>query len=182
MTQDVAPSLGPPPDIRKRMALVFGEENMQAMELAHLLRVVVQLMRNLSAESGRTTQLSPSRLRLLVHLLIAREYGYDSLAPSDLSRHLAVSRNTISALLNGLEEQGYIVRSLHPEDRAAPHGTLLIRSACVQSPTSRTGPAHPPDRDHESACRREREGADSPLANQSLTWLFTHSPKLPSER
>ena len=109
MTQDVAPSLGPPPDIRKRMALVFGEENMQAMELAHLLRVVVQLMRNLSAESGRTTQLSPSRLRLLVHLLIAREYGYDSLAPSDLSRHLAVSRNTISALLNGLEEQGYIV-------------------------------------------------------------------------
>lgn len=138
MTQDVAPSLGPPPDIRKRMALVFGEENMQAMELAHLLRVVVQLMRNLSAESGRTTQLSPSRLRLLVHLLIAREYGYDSLAPSDLSRHLAVSRNTISALLNGLEEQGYIVRSLHPEDRRqfcvqiTPAGMALVREAAPQ--------------------------------------------------
>ncbi|MCZ2095314.1 MAG: MarR family transcriptional regulator [Chloroflexota bacterium] len=133
MSEEFPAALGPPPHVRALMGQVFGKENMQALELAQHLRIVVQLMRNLSGENARSGPLSPARMRLLVHLLIASEHGCDALAPSSLSQHMGVSRNTISALLNGLEEQGYIVRELHLEDRRqfrvqiTPAGAALVR-------------------------------------------------------
>lgn len=117
MSKEFTHGLGPPPHIRALLAQVFGEENMQAMELAQHLRIVAQLMQSLSGESSGAAPLSAARMRLLVHLAVANEQDCDALAPSKLSRRLGVSRNTVSALLNGLEEQGYIVRELHPEDR-----------------------------------------------------------------
>jgi DNA-binding MarR family transcriptional regulator len=59
------------------------------------------------------------------------------LLPSELSRFLGVSRNTVSALLNGLEEQGLIERHLHPTDRRqfliriTPGGHDLV---CARAP------------------------------------------------
>jgi len=132
MSGEVA-ALCPPPQIRALMGQVFGEENMQALQLAQHLRIVSQLIRSLSGEGAGSAPLSPARMRLLVHLLIASQAGGGALAPSSLSRHMGVSRNTISALLNGLEEQGYITRELHPEDRRqfrvqiTPAGAALVR-------------------------------------------------------
>ena len=117
MSNEFASPLETPPHVRALLAQVFGEDNMPAMEIAQRLRLIVQLMHNLSGESGRAARLSAARMRLLVHLAIASEQGCDALAPSALSRRMGVSRNTISALLNGLEEQGHIVRDVHPEDR-----------------------------------------------------------------
>jgi DNA-binding MarR family transcriptional regulator len=39
------------------------------------------------------------------------------LTPTGLSHNQHVSRNTVSALLRGLEDQGLIVRKLDPDDR-----------------------------------------------------------------
>lgn len=138
MTKDFTTSLGPPPQIRALMARVFGEENMEAMALAQHLRIVVQLMQALSAESSGSARLSAARMRLLVHLAVANEHGCDALAPSKLSQHMGVSRNTISALLNALEEQGYIVRELDPDDRRqfrvqiTPPGLAIVREYAPQ--------------------------------------------------
>ena len=41
----------------------------------------------------------------------------DGFAPGGLSDHLGISRNTVSALLNGLEEQELIERHQNPDDR-----------------------------------------------------------------
>jgi DNA-binding MarR family transcriptional regulator len=60
------------------------------------------------------------------------------LQPSELSAALGVSRNTVSALLNGLEEQGLIERHLHPTDRRqflvriTPAGCDLVRTRAPQ--------------------------------------------------
>lgn len=133
MSREFTPSLGPPPQIRASLGQVFGEENMQALQLTQQLSLVSRLVRSLSGESAGSAPLSSARLHLLVFLRVAGEHGCDALAPSDLSRRMGVSRNTVSALLNGLEEQGYIVRELHPEDRRqfrvkiTPAGAALVR-------------------------------------------------------
>lgn len=135
MPEETTPPGCPPPHDHALMGQIFGEEHMPALRLLHVLRTVTQLMRNLSREGAGSALLSPPRMRLLVHLMIAGQQGQVGLSPSDLSRHLGVSRNTISALLNGLEEQGYIVRTLHPEDRRqfrvqiTPAGEALVRES-----------------------------------------------------
>ena len=55
---------------------------------------------------------------LLTRLLIDNKIDDNAgLQPSELSTFLGISRNTVSALLNGLEEQGLIERHRHPTDR-----------------------------------------------------------------
>jgi DNA-binding MarR family transcriptional regulator len=61
--------------------------------------------------------LSGPRWRIMLHLL-GQEHGGNTAGPTptDLSNTQRVSKNTISALLRGLEEQGLIQRTLDPAD------------------------------------------------------------------
>ncbi len=64
--------------------------------------------------------LSGPRLGLLMRLEWEERRGNRSgVRPTELSLNQRVSRNTISALLNGLEARGLIERRLDPEDRRA---------------------------------------------------------------
>jgi DNA-binding MarR family transcriptional regulator len=103
----------PPQEVQQAMAELFGSENTEQMELFRRLKAVAHVLNHLSGDHRKDGHLSSARIRLLIRLKI----DPDGLEPSELSRFLGVSRNTVSALLNGLEEQGLIERRLHPSDR-----------------------------------------------------------------
>jgi DNA-binding MarR family transcriptional regulator len=106
------------------MSEVFGIQDIETLDLFHHLKAVSHLLSYLVGEYRKDGKLSQARMRLLVRLVIDNQLGIDTgLQPSELSQSLGVSRNTVSALLNGLEEQGLIERHSHPTDRRQ----LLIR-------------------------------------------------------
>lgn len=86
---------------------------------SHLISVISGQYRKDSLSSARTHLL----VRLLVEqrksgLVVAQDPAkHTGVSPSELSQFLRVSRNTVSSLLNGLEEQGMIEREMHPTDR-----------------------------------------------------------------
>jgi len=117
------------------VAGLFGTSNLEGMEALYRLKRVSHLIGLLIATQHREDALSHARMRLLTHLVMGKLQGNDSgLLPSELSRFLGISRNTVSTLLNGLEAQGLIERHLHPDDRrqwlvrVTPEGEALIRA------------------------------------------------------
>jgi DNA-binding MarR family transcriptional regulator len=100
------------------MSEVFGVQDMETLDLFHHLKAVSHILNYLVGEYRNDGKLSHARMRLLIRLVIDNKLGIESgVQPSELSEDLGVSRNTVSALLNGLEEQGLIERHLHPTDR-----------------------------------------------------------------
>ena len=125
----------PPPEIERIMSDIFKAQDMQPLDLFRKLKCVSHLLTNLVGEHGKDDKLSHARMRLLMRLEVSGRLGNDKgLTPSEISEYLGVSRNTVSALLNGLEEQELIVRVLHPTDRRqflihiSPAGHTLIHA------------------------------------------------------
>ncbi|MBI5030684.1 MAG: MarR family transcriptional regulator [Chloroflexi bacterium] len=78
---------------------------------AHLVEVLAD--NHLQAKG-----LSMSRMRLLVWLYVEEQRGNkEGVSPSHLSHYQHISKNTVSALLGSLEEQGLIERTLSSEDK-----------------------------------------------------------------
>ncbi|HVO68714.1 MAG TPA: MarR family winged helix-turn-helix transcriptional regulator [Aggregatilineaceae bacterium] len=126
------------PEVEQIMADIFNTQDMSKFDLFRKLMKVSNLLSHLASEYREDVKLSPARMRLLIRLAVSDRMGNDQgLLPSELSRFLGVSRNTVSALLNGLEEQGLIERHLHPTDRRqfliriTPGGHDLV---CARAP------------------------------------------------
>jgi DNA-binding MarR family transcriptional regulator len=103
--------------IREHVRALFGIEDSSGMELFFLLQSVAHLSRRFDARLGDERELSGPRWRLLLRLLIEERRGDSAgLTPTDLSQSQRVGKNTISALLRGLEAQGFIQRSLDSAD------------------------------------------------------------------
>ncbi len=110
---------GPPRKVKLVLAEIFEIEDTSTYALFRQIKTINHLLRVLFGEF-RKDDFIPShpRMRLLLRLEVDARWGRDDgVLPSELSQWLGVSRNTVSALLNGLEEQGFIQRHLHPEDR-----------------------------------------------------------------
>ena len=106
------------PEVEAALADIFAIRDMRSFHLYRRLQHVNHLLRHLVDKFRSGDKLSHARMRLLVRLEVNDRLGVDEgLLPSELSRWLGVSRNTVSALLNGLEEQGLITRQAHPTDR-----------------------------------------------------------------
>jgi DNA-binding MarR family transcriptional regulator len=113
---------------------LFAVDSMMEMGLFGRIKAVSHLLRHLTGEFRKDGHQSNTRIRLLTHLVVCNRIGNETgLAPSELSDHLGISRNTVSALLNGLEEQALIERHLNPGDRRqfliriTPQGANLVR-------------------------------------------------------
>jgi MarR family transcriptional regulator, negative regulator of the multidrug operon emrRAB len=82
------------------------------------LRMVAHALHHFSQVSLATAGLSYAQYRLLMSLLYREENEADSaLNPSQISDLLGTGRNTVSALIRGLEEDGLIERQLDVQDR-----------------------------------------------------------------
>ena len=113
------------PDVARVLSEIFAVDDMRALNLFRQLKTIHRALHQLAAEHHPDeTKLSHARIHLLIRLEASARLGDDGgRLPSELSAWLGVSRNTVSALLNGLEEQGLIERALHPTDRRQ----ILIR-------------------------------------------------------
>jgi DNA-binding MarR family transcriptional regulator len=107
-----------------RSVMLFG----QIMRTSHLLMHVAE--KNLESAG-----LTWAKFRLLMNLLHAEKHGHaDGMQPSELSERQDISRNTVSALLASLEDDGLVSRELHPADRRrflirlTPEGRALLHA------------------------------------------------------
>jgi DNA-binding MarR family transcriptional regulator len=127
------------PEVERAMSDIFLIEDMGELELFRRLKAVKHLLSILTEAYCPKNTLSHARMSVLIWLLVKEKLGAESgLSPSELSKHLGVSRNTVSALLNGLEEQKYIERHLHLTDRRqfviqiTPTGRDLVHTNAPQ--------------------------------------------------
>jgi DNA-binding MarR family transcriptional regulator len=95
----------------------YADVDVDALRIARELGFTQALMMASAEEYLRPSGLSWSKLFILLWLRAMQEAGEKGLNPSELSGHLAVTRNTVSTLLGGLERQGYVTRELDPEDK-----------------------------------------------------------------
>lgn len=106
--------------IHEHMQSVFKGADSSGLELFILLQRTAHLAKQLDAQHGDDLELSGPRWRLLVRLLVEDYMGNSAgVTPTDLSESQRVSKNTISALLRGLESQGLIQRHLDTADLRA---------------------------------------------------------------
>lgn len=126
--------------IREHVRSIGGDAGQAiGIELASLVRMVATLFEAIATHHLGGTELSAARWRLLFLLLAEERRGNSGgVTPTHLSRGRKVSKNTISALLRGLEEQGLIQRTLDAADRRAfrirltDAGRALIEAAAPQ--------------------------------------------------
>ena len=83
-------------------------------ELGYVFRSIYHMRERSVDEAG----LSFAQYQVLMHLFFAEQMGDRSeLNPSEMSDRQGVSRNTMSAFIRNLEEEGLIERRLDPNDR-----------------------------------------------------------------
>lgn len=106
--------------IRQQLSALFAVEDTRGFELFILLQRAARLARALDSQPEDGIELSGPRWQVLLRLFIEGQAGgCTGLTPTDISRSQRVSKNTISALLRGLESQGLIQRTLDPADLRA---------------------------------------------------------------
>src|SRR5712692_11260986 len=111
----------------------YPEVDFSSIRIARELGFTHCLLMVAAEEYLRPAGLSWSKLFILLWLRAMQEEGQEGLNPSELSGHLAVTRNTVSTLLAGLERQGYITRELDAEDkrrfviRLTPTGSEVVQ-------------------------------------------------------
>jgi len=119
----------PMDDMRKLPEIVhqdlhnlFGINDSGGINLFFTLQRVAHLSRLLERKYDDEGDLSGPRWRLLMFLYMHERLGRaHGITPTMLSKTQHVSKNTISALLRGLEAQGLIERRLDTDDLRAFH-------------------------------------------------------------
>jgi DNA-binding MarR family transcriptional regulator len=104
--------------MRTQAKLLTGLEDTSGIEMLSMMRMVMNLYESIECERTGGGELSGPRMGLLLRLTAEEQAGnYQGITPTALSKSQQVNKNTISALLRGLEDQGLIQRTLDPEDR-----------------------------------------------------------------
>lgn len=115
-----------------------GPDQAYGIEIASLVRMVANQYETLAESQNQTVSLSGPRWGVLLRLMGEEKRGNFGITPTLLSQGQNVSKNTISALLRGLEEQGLVSRELDPADRRVfrihltPKGRSLIHETTPQ--------------------------------------------------
>jgi DNA-binding MarR family transcriptional regulator len=126
--------------MRSLVRELAGGADTTGLELMRLIHMVANAYATAADEQLREADLSGPRWMLLLRLLAEERRGnVGGVSPTHLSRCQNVSKNTISALLGGLEEQGLIERALDPDDKRAFR--IRLTDAGRQA-VQTTGPGH----------------------------------------
>lgn len=137
---DHPPSHGPHNEqIIANIKKLFHIEDTSGIVLFSTLQRIAHLSEILDCHPSDELDLSGPRWRLLLRLFAEEQMGKaEGLTPTVLSRSQRVSKNTISALLRGLEDQGLIQRVLDPKDlrvfriQLTPAGRKLVMDTAPQ--------------------------------------------------
>lgn len=92
--------------------------DIKGIELSSLIRMLANYYAAIIAQKTLPGELSGPRMGILIRLLVAEKNGNtEGINPTTLSHFQNVKKNTISSLLRGLEESGYVERNLDPTDK-----------------------------------------------------------------
>jgi DNA-binding MarR family transcriptional regulator len=90
----------------------------QGMELSSLIRMIGNYYSAVIHQKKIIGELSGPRMGILLRLLVEEETGNkDGINPTALSLFQNVKKNTMSSLIRGLEDSGYVERTLDPNDK-----------------------------------------------------------------
>ena len=96
---------------------LFGVEDTDGIELFAILHRAAHTSEQVEMQFVADYNVSGPRWRLLLRLLVEEALGNTAgLSPTAISKAQRVSKNTISVLLRGLEDQGLIQRNTDPGD------------------------------------------------------------------
>ena len=102
--------------LRSRLKELLGLEDTSGVEILGAIRALTRLYECVESQRADRLDLSGARFGLLLLMAHEQRGKEQGLTPTALSHFQGVSKNTISSLLRGLEEQGYIERTLDAED------------------------------------------------------------------
>ncbi len=109
-----------PEIVHQDLQSLFGIDDSGGINLFFTLQRVAHLSRLLERKYDDDDDVSGPRWRLLMFLYMHERLGNaHAITPTMLSKTQHVSKNTISALLRGLESQGLIERRLDTDDLRA---------------------------------------------------------------
>jgi DNA-binding MarR family transcriptional regulator len=121
--------------LREALGDLTSGVDLTGFEIVRLLRAVGNQVAQEAASAQAGPGMSGARWHLLLRLYVEEQRGKTAgLPPGYLSRCQDVTKNTISVLLRALEDQGWIERTLDPDDRRrfrirlTPAGRELIRT------------------------------------------------------
>ncbi len=104
--------------VRSAVKSLAGDVDPTGVLLMRLVRTIANQYDALAEEQLGSSGLSGPRWGLLLRLLAEEEgVGAAGASPTHLSRCQNVSKNTISSLLRGLEDQGLVERALDATDK-----------------------------------------------------------------
>lgn len=95
----------------------YGVEETAGVELLLRVRRVANAYDAALGGAVRREGMTPQRWAILLRLHFEEQRGCPGIRPTELSRAQYVSKNTISAHLNALEQEALIVRAPDPADR-----------------------------------------------------------------
>lgn len=103
---------------KKFVQAMNPEIDPRAIALIDQLHSVSRAIHHVSRQSLDGAGLSFAQYKILMHLFFSEKMGgRPDLNPSEISNRQGVTRNTISALIRSLEEEGLVERRLDPDDR-----------------------------------------------------------------
>ncbi|MCU0509862.1 MAG: MarR family transcriptional regulator [Anaerolineae bacterium] len=104
--------------VREMVQRLGGEVDPSGVEIGRLVRMICNLYETRIDDALREQGLSGPRWGLLLRMFAEEQRGHTGgMSPTHLSRCQNVSKNTISSLIGGLEEQGLVQRELDRTDK-----------------------------------------------------------------
>ncbi len=120
--------------IREHVSALTGVEDTTGLELVAMIRGLANLYEAAEVPPEAAIDLSGPRWLLLLRLMAEERAGKgDGLTPTGLSHFQNVSKNTISSLLRGLEDQGLIERAIDPDDKRLFRIQLSVRGRSLMA-------------------------------------------------
>ena len=103
---------------REKLKEMAGGEDITGIEMINVMRMVLHFIDAKVSQHPELVDLSGPRMGILMRLLAEEDQGNSQgINPTLLSHYQNVKKNTMSSLVNGLEEQGLVERILNPEDK-----------------------------------------------------------------
>lgn len=103
--------------INSQIKSLFHMDDISGLLVFSSLNRLTQLSEMCENINGEIQDISVSRWRILLYLFMAEQRGKkDGITPTELSHFKGVTKNTISSLLRGLEEQELVTREMDRED------------------------------------------------------------------
>jgi len=104
--------------IRQKMMEISGSDRIQGIELSSTIRRIANIYDAIYTQSGPDEIISAPRFGILFRLYADEVIDKGSgVTPTMLSHMQGVTKNTISSLIKGLEDQNLIRRESDPSDR-----------------------------------------------------------------